>query len=619
MQAETVEFLIKPEKLTEAQMTVVNTNGQKIVDSHGNPVDAQEYIYQYYGNMFRDIINQRNFKLEHLDFGIEYRPEAEISLIKEVNEVKVITQDGEVIIDLHLLTDYPTYGQKVRHRIDEENSIGLDTLKFGTNQYSDNFILNEVLVPEERLQGFITYEVEPELLQGATIEITYKFEAENDSEVDRISKRLNALRYYNNAASQELKDRYQALFGASEDIRNIGRIPEPGQSLNFRKYRYTQKGNYIGSRTAMNDVYERFYRLDEHEDEYRNSRKIFDNNLANSYYGSYTGTAYVKGNSVPYSQIEQTDIIATLKFNAILDYIDTNLTYNTVLSSSAETLNRLWKPVSANQLQYHVLAARRMMQETFENYDSTYTGHILGDPDDSLIARTNIYLTNIAGDRYDDLVVSVDDRLSDLDEDLRGFNSDGSKIEESPSNDSLSRFLYPDITIEKNPESTGDEKYTPEGWVHRYANGTASTGIIYLPTQKVNSAELDGMDLQFENLAEIIEFTTLTGRRTNFAITIGNVDMQEVENSHTPGSSTRFGGIGSVEFVTSTLEPDQASTEIISFVPITGLLTQNMKIINTVEAAKTGLNYIVIIGAIAAIAVLGARFGIMKYRKRRIK
>lgn len=627
MQAETVEFLIKTEKLTEEQMAAILASGtEKFYDDNHNEITDPDYIYQYYRTMFRHLIESRNFKLENLDFGIEYRPEAEISLIKEVNEVKVITQDDEVLIDLHFLTDFPTYGQKVVHKIDYTNSIGTDTLKFFTNRYSDNYILDKLLVAEEELQGLVYNEIDLELLQGATIEITYKFEAENDSEVDRISKRLNALRYYNNAASQELKNRYQSLWSTNEDIRNLA----IENMSNFRRYRYTQPGNYTGSRTAMNDVYERFYRLDENNDEYRNSKKTFNEDLENSYYGSYTGIAYVKGNSyedanhtnsykVPFSKIRETDIISTIKFNAILDYIDTNLTYNTVLSSSTDTLNRLWKPVTATQLQYHSLAARRAMIKAFgEGYDRTYTGFLIGDVDDDLLSRSNVYLTNVSGERYDDLVVSVDDRLSDLDDDLRGFNSDGSKIEESPANDSLSRFLYPDVTIQKNPEVNGTEKYTPEGWTHRYANGTASTGIIYLPTQKVQSSEISEDELQFENLAEIIEFTTLTGRRTNFAITIGNVDLLEVEK-YRPTGTEKWDGVGSIEFVTARLEPDQASTEIVSFVPITGLRAENIRIINTIEAAKTGINYMVIIGAIVAIVVLITRFGIMKYRKRRIK
>ena len=50
-----------------------------------------------------------------------------------------------------------------------------------------------------------------------------------------------------------------------------------------------------------------------------------------------------------------------------------------------------------------------------------------------------------------------------------------------------------------------------------------------LDVSKVLAADSDDDDKTYENIAEIVQYTTLTGRRTNFATTIGNADIHEIQ------------------------------------------------------------------------------------------
>ena len=116
--------------------------------------------------------------------------------------------------------------------------------------------------------------------------------------------------------------------------------------------------------------------------------------------------------------------------------------------------------------------------------------------------------------------------------------------------------------------------------------------------------------MSYENIAEIVQFTTLTGRRTNFATTIGNADIQTTKEE--PGK-------GSIEFVTASLEPDTAATETVTLTPPTGLMKNRRAIVNTVETTKTGLQIIAIVAAVVVIGIVGTKVTIKKIKKRRIK
>ena len=56
---------------------------------------------------------------------------------------------------------------------------------------------------------------------------------------------------------------------------------------------------------------------------------------------------------------------------------------------------------------------------------------------------------------------------------------------------------------------------------------------IIIQLDAVLGGDKESEDMVYDNVAEIIEFITLTGRRTNFASTVGNIVINgEVDSNH---------------------------------------------------------------------------------------
>ena len=152
------------------------------------------------------------------------------------------------------------------------------------------------------------------------------------------------------------------------------------------------------------------------------------------------------------------------------------------------------------------------------------------------------------------------------------------------------------------------------------------TGTITLDVSKVLSAGASDDDKTYENMAEIVQFTTLTGRRTNFATTIGNANIHDIkkrlENDLPPFDETEGNNSGSIEFITASIEPDTSATETITLIPPTGLMKNRRAIVIIMETAKTGVEVMTMTGLVVAI-VAGIVFLVIlatrKYQKRRIK
>ena len=571
MNAETVEFLVKTEKLTQEQTSkyIVRTN----VDlGNGTAEDlANEIYYKELEAMQYADNNARDFKIENVDFGVEYRPESQISLLKEIDEMKITTEDGETLADLFFYTEGE--GEHATHHLDMEKSVGLDLVQFISNDYTA--LLSGLAT--EKLQGFVYLQIDDDILQGSKIEITYKFKAQNNSEVDRITENLDDIRYKENDATINLINAYN------------------GKGVNIIDKDYTASG------TARNIIYADTYALDENKDLYRNMKKTItnetdaNNKLAGDggYFGRYVGYAYYTGKDT------NLDTIASLKFDKILDYVDTDLEFEQETSDD-KLLSKYWRRSTTSELVNHVLAVRDIVEgktTTEENKadeqntnNETTENYAIGED-----ITTNVKLTNTKGIEYKNLVVSVDDRIRD-DEYSRNVQTN---IEEAQdkyqvNNVDLARFLLPKVT-------------DPDTKNYHYSMGT-----VYLPVSKVVSAEADTEDMTYENMAEIIQFTTLTGRRTNFATTIGNADVNMEAAKDKPE-------IGSEEFVTASFESDTAATETITLTPPTGLMRNRRMIVNTVETARTSIIVVAIVVAVVALVVIVTKVTITKIKKRRYK
>lgn len=544
MYAETVEFLVKPEKLTDDQQKLT----KYLVLSDAS--SAKEIFYEELEAVQKEERNERTFKISNIDLGIEYRPESEIRLVKEIEEVKLITEDGDTLVDLFFYTEGED--DKTTHHIDQTKSKGTELVQFVTNTYR-NALLNKLT--DENVQGFIYVQVDEDILQGCTIQIVYKFEAENNSQVDRIAVNLDEIRYKENPAAITLINAYPEAATLASD-------------------------NYTASGVAAKVVDTDMYREDGQGLRYRIYPKVLTSETldgtadeSKAYFGRYVGFGYYTGEK------SVLDTVASLKFDKILDYIDVNLEYKQE-SDQENTQDKFWAEIAPDDLTEHLYHLRSGI-----NITTSVSG-----------AKQ---LLNKEGYIYDTLVVSVDDRIKD-DKYSSQYSSDAVKavangVDNSTiRNNDLSRFLLPKVT------DTTAEK-------------VKSIGTIRLPVSKVLSAETDENDMSYENMAEIIQFTTLTGRRTNFATTIGNADVQ---------STTANEKVGSIEFVTAALESDTAATETVTLIPPTGLMRNRRAIVNIVETAKTGVEIIFILATLVVIVIVfiaATLFAMRKYRKRRIR
>ncbi len=539
MFAETVEFLVKPEKLTEDQ---INQREAELRALLGNDYEVS---YEFLLDLLKDEKVNREFKINHIDFGLEYRPESEIRLVKEIEEVKLITEDKQVLVDLFFLTKGE--GTDTKHEIDKERSKGLELIQFVSNNYN---ILLSNLTNEER-QGFVFVQIDEEILQGCTVQINYKFEAENNSQVDRIAVNLEKIRYKENPAAKDL-------------------LAEYPKAAELAKTDYTASG--VAAKAVETDMYMR--EPDGQKLEYRIRPKVLVSEgataeeMKEAYYGRFVGYGYYTGEE------SDLDTIASLKFDKIMDYVDVNLEYKQD-SELDLTTDKFWTRVKTVDLKDHLKQLIKLDEADIKE------------------------LQNGRGYDYKTLLVSVDDRIKDDAYTVKYTSMKDEITDTNPSirNNDLSRFLLPLNTVaDKNNK---EER-------------AKAVATIRLPLTKVLSAESDKDDMTYENVAEIIQFTTLTGRRTNFATTIGNADIAGTVPDETKGER---------EFVAAITEHDTAATETVTLIPPTGLMRNRRAIVNVVQATSVGVGIVFILGTIAVILIMIITivlFVIRKYKKRRI-
>ncbi len=508
MNAETVTFYVKPEKLDDY---------------------AENVTYATCTNIPYNKISGKTYNVKNIDFGIEYRPESEISLNKEIKEIKLVTSDQNTLIKIAFKDVEDVNGNKVlnevtgrvEREVDTANSIGLNNLQFICNNNT--------------LQGFAYINVDDIILQGCRINVDYEFTVENRSEVDRISTNLDSLRYKQNSTN---------AIATNNGLRT----------------KYVSENDYLGSETAMKYQYELTYEKDTNyatDDKYRIIEKTMTTGEDN-YYGKYLGSTYFL------STITAKDTIVDLKVDKILDYIDTDLTFP---SEKNKDVDNAWTTTTAEALKtgdgYNGGLLKRSLFSNIETSTSSSANRI-----QQLIDLKGVsFETGLTSN----LAISMDDRISD------------DQREDEVVNGRLSKFLEPKTT------ATTESEYS---------------GYVVLTTEKLISSETDTDNLRFENMAEVVQFTTTAGRRTNFSTTIGNANIK----------STRG------EYIESLNEPDTSATEVITLTPPTGIdrRIQNM----VLDAVDKNIDKVIIV-IISLVCLTGAILlvpvAVRKYKNRPIK
>lgn len=111
----------------------------------------------------------RTYKIENIDLGLQERAKAQLMLSKEVSNIKVTLSNGNVLFDNGSSATNLTWQNK----------------KYHTNGY-DGKLMKEPNRNNEMQSILLT--MDEELMHGATIKVTYKIKVENIGEVDYASK-----------------------------------------------------------------------------------------------------------------------------------------------------------------------------------------------------------------------------------------------------------------------------------------------------------------------------------------------------------------------------------------------------------------------------------------------
>ena len=111
-----------------------------------------------------------SYKITNVDLGLEERAKAQLSINKEVANVKLTLSDGRILFDAQ------NTAQNVLWRRHETYKVG----------YKGNLIngIEEIRNSNKNKTGLIQLSMDEELMHGATITITYQVTVTNEGEVD---------------------------------------------------------------------------------------------------------------------------------------------------------------------------------------------------------------------------------------------------------------------------------------------------------------------------------------------------------------------------------------------------------------------------------------------------
>ncbi len=140
------------------------------------------------GVEYADVIStsvfgdEYKYDVTNIDFGIVERPLQNYKLTKNMDHVKVTLPNGQVLVDADVIIKPEGIGEDGRMRYSMELAGVTNFLK-PLPRIGSRFVTgksNEAGYPN----GSIELEIDNEVIQGSTLEITYKINIENTSELD---------------------------------------------------------------------------------------------------------------------------------------------------------------------------------------------------------------------------------------------------------------------------------------------------------------------------------------------------------------------------------------------------------------------------------------------------
>ena len=233
-------------------------------------------------------------------------------------------------------------------------------------------------------------------------------------------------------------------------------------------------------------------------------------------YGLFVGDVYYKGANLAPAKLVHNTVVVPVTVNRILDFVDNDATF---VDKNNNEVGKMWTVVTENEL-----------------------------ADEGLIGPGNLFV-NADGDRY-----YKDDQ--------------GRKYTTEQKNNLVINVA----TVKDNPELI-------KPIIPRFFGSGVTYGSIVIQVDAVLAADQGTENMVYDNVAEIVEFTTPVGRRTNFASTIGNI---EINGTQKP-------------FDAAQVEVDTDGTEIIRLTPPTGIDRINLFIAANREVVTAVITTIIVV------------------------
>ena len=444
-----------------------SNNPNENISSDGETVQSDEQSNEL------DKIEEDNvtiYAYNNVDFGLIERPENNIVLDKQINEIILKTNDGKVVFDAvydivykeDKLNDDEAKTKTIIKKLDDDNylyadvtlntekSVGIDQL-----QAIDKNELKPTKEEENSgTQNFRFINVDSEILQGTTLSINYLITALNIGEADYV------------------KGNFAQILDKSTQDFDI----EPDGSLTTKNAE--DQNNLPTTKEKINKLVDRVKELA------TNGTLEKENEMQRQYLGNFYDTGIYNKDSG--------DVIVTTKIRQLVDYVDNDAVFN---STENEENDHIWRNTNITELLGSGLEENRLIDPNvlpvFQKVDKHEVYYlvkqdVLTDPSDpsTLIGKSI---------QRDNLILSVDDdTIEDTTDNI------------VKSNAGFERELVPYDVVDLEE----DFEYTSS---------------ITLTVSKTVAAQNDADNLSYDNIAEIVKYENSVGRRDEAAL-VGNAN-----------------------------------------------------------------------------------------------
>ena len=421
-----------------------------------------------------------NLELPNIDFGVSFRPENYLELIKQIKSIKLTTSAGEVLVEAYYDID---------GNLETAKSKGIENV-----QSIDNKLIVNTLTAET--QGFRYINVDEDVLQGATISVEYYMFVDNIGEVDTVDKFLIENGYSTGILAEfnkaENRDVIKSNGGANE--------------------------NYIRMKELIQKTFSEIY---EH--------------------GFLVGDVYYNGTSSDMVDV----VVVPIKPSKILDLIDNDATFSVQNNS---TTGKFWTVTDEEELKEKGLVDERRLfnSSNYKDYEGRYYTTFKTDTATS----ENVYSKN-------NLAINIP--------------SEGE-------NPTFVKEIYPEYYATDDGAIVKPEDFKE-----------AMSSYIVIQVDAVLAGDTATEDMVYDNIAEIVEYISPVGRRTNFASTIGNIEVNGTTSAYQAAQ----------------IEVDTDGTEVIRLTPPTGMMETELFI-----SGNRNTIHILIIAVAAIVLIYIIRFNL---------